>query len=177
MKIVLAGLLIVSGLATAADLKPGDPAPSFTLQGSDGKSHELAQLKGHAVVLAWFPKPFSGGCTAECKSFRESGESLRKYDVNYFAISTFDLRSNTNFAESLSCDYPILADPDKKVAEAYGVLMPDGAHANRWTYTIGPDGKILEIDKQVKAQTAGPDLVARLGALKVPKRKGAPAKN
>ena len=61
MKIVLAGLLVVSSMAAAADLKPGDPAPSFTLQGSDGKSHELAALKGQTVVLAWFPKAFTGG--------------------------------------------------------------------------------------------------------------------
>jgi len=177
MKIVLAGLLAVSSLATAADLKPGDPAPAFTLQGSDGKTHELAQLKGHAVVLAWFPKPFSSGCTAECKSLRESGESLREYDVSYFAISTFDLISNANFAKSLSCDYPILADPTRKVAKAYGVLRPDGAHANRWTYYIGPDGKILEIDKEVKTQTAGSDVAAKLGALNIPKRGGTPAKD
>jgi peroxiredoxin len=61
MKILLAGLLAVTGLAAAADLKPGDPAPSFKLQGSDGKIHDLAELKGKAVVLAWFPKAFTGG--------------------------------------------------------------------------------------------------------------------
>jgi len=61
MKILLAGLLAVTGLAAAADLKPGDPAPSFKLQGSDGKIHDLAELRGKAVVLAWFPKAFTGG--------------------------------------------------------------------------------------------------------------------
>ena len=61
MKILLAGLLTVTGLAMAADLKPGDPAPPFALQGSDGKIHDLAELKGKAVVLAWFPKAFTGG--------------------------------------------------------------------------------------------------------------------
>jgi len=61
MKLLLAGLLAVSGMAAAADLKPGDPAPSFTLQGSDGKTHALAALKGQTVVLAWFPKAFTGG--------------------------------------------------------------------------------------------------------------------
>jgi peroxiredoxin Q/BCP len=61
MKIVLAGLLAISGLAAAADLKPGDPAPPFSLQGSDGQTHALAELKGQTVVLAWFPKAFTGG--------------------------------------------------------------------------------------------------------------------
>jgi peroxiredoxin Q/BCP len=67
MRGVLAGLLALVGLATAAaqttapELKPGDPAPPFKLQGSDGKLHDLAELKGRAVVLAWFPKAFTGG--------------------------------------------------------------------------------------------------------------------
>jgi peroxiredoxin len=67
MQRLLAGLLSVAGLATAsgstgaAELKPGDPAPPFKLQGSDGKVHDLAQLRGKAVVLAWFPKAFTGG--------------------------------------------------------------------------------------------------------------------
>jgi peroxiredoxin Q/BCP len=61
MKIVLAGLLAASSMVAAADLKPGDPAPSFKLQGSDGKTHDLAELKGQTVVLAWFPKAFTGG--------------------------------------------------------------------------------------------------------------------
>jgi peroxiredoxin Q/BCP len=177
MKMLLAGLLAVSAMAAAADLKPGDPAPSFNLKGSDGKTHALAELKGQTVVLAWFPKAFTGGCTAECKSFAESGDAIRKFNVTYFAISTDDAPTNKKFADSLSCDYPILADPDKKVAEAYGVLMPDAGYANRWTFYIGPDGKILDIDKKVNPQTAGPDLAAKLDALQVPKRKGAPAKN
>jgi peroxiredoxin Q/BCP len=96
--------------------------------------------------------------------------------VTYFAISTDDAPTNKKFAESLSCDYPILADPDKTVAEAYGVLMPAG-YANRWTFYIGPDGKLLDIDKTVKPQTAGPDLAAKLDTLKVAKREGAPAKH
>ena len=89
----------------------------------------------------------------------------------YFAASTDDAPTNTKFAESLSCDYAILADPDKKVAEAYGVLMPGVGYANRWTFYIGPDGKILDIDKKVKPATAGADLAAKLEALKVAKAK------
>ena len=75
------------------------------------------------------------------------------------------------FAESLSADYPILADPDKSVAEAYGVLNPSCGLASRWTFYIGPDGKILDIDKQVKPLTAGKDIAAKLEALGIAKAK------
>ena len=89
----------------------------------------------------------------------------------YFAASTDDLETNTRFAESLSADYPILADPDKKAAKAYGVLMPVVAVPKRWTFVIGPDGKILDIDTAVNASTAGPDLAAKLEKLGVAKAK------
>ncbi len=89
--------------------------------------------------------------------------------MTFFAISTDDAPTNKKFAESLSADYPILSDPDKTVAGAYGVLMPGLGFANRWTIYVGPDGKILDIDKKVKPQTAGKDLAAKLEALGVAK--------
>jgi peroxiredoxin Q/BCP len=167
--LAVVGILTLSGRTTAAGLKPGDPAPPFKLQGSDGKIHELAQLKGKAVVLAWFPKAFTGGCTAECKSLHEDGAAVRKFDAIYFAVSTDDADTNKKFAESLSADYPILADPDTTVARAYGVLMPRLGLAYRWTFYIGPDGKILDIDKEVRPTTAGSDVAAKLEALKIAK--------
>ena len=91
----------------------------------------------------------------------------------YFAASTDTAQKDKEFAESLGADYPILADPDKKAAEAYGVLMPVVGLAKRWTFYIGKDGKILAIDKDVKVDTAGADVAAKLGELGVPKRKTA----
>jgi thioredoxin-dependent peroxiredoxin len=76
-----------------------------------------------------------------------------------------DAETNRKFAASLDADYPILSDPDKTTAESYGVLGPFGV-ARRWTFYIGPDGRILYIDKEVKTATAGEDIAARLGALK-----------
>jgi thioredoxin-dependent peroxiredoxin len=78
-----------------------------------------------------------------------------------------DLETNTKFAQSLDADYAILSDADKHVATAYGVLSPMGV-ARRWTFYIGPDGKILYVDREVKTATAGEDVVARLKELKVP---------
>ena len=89
----------------------------------------------------------------------------------YFAASTDTLEKDTEFAKSLGADYPILADPDKKAAEAYGVLMPVVGMAKRWTFYIGKDGKILAIDKDVKVDTAGADVAAKLGELGVARKK------
>ena len=76
---------------------------------------------------------------------------------------------NTKFAEHVSADYPILADPSKDTARAYGVLGTFGV-ANRWTYYVGIDGRILHIEKSVKVSTAGPDVAAKLADLNIDKR-------
>jgi thioredoxin-dependent peroxiredoxin len=78
---------------------------------------------------------------------------------------------NKKFAESLSVDYPILSDPSKEVAKAYGVVHEKRPLPERWTYYIGPDGKILYIDKTVKAGTHGKDVAAKLKELGVKEKK------
>ena len=80
-----------------------------------------------------------------------------------------DAETNQKFAEHVGADYPILADPTKAVANAYGVLGRFGV-ASRWTFYIGPDGKILYIDKAVKTTSAGEDVAAKLAELGVAKR-------
>jgi peroxiredoxin Q/BCP len=91
--------------------------------------------------------------------------------VAYFAASTDTAQKNKEFAESLGADFPILADPEKLAAEAYGVVMPVVGLAKRWTFYIGKDGKILFIDQSVKVDTAGADIAAKLGELGVARRK------
>jgi peroxiredoxin Q/BCP len=91
--------------------------------------------------------------------------------VAYFAASTDTAQKNKEFAESLGADYPILADPDKTAAEPYGVLVPVVGVAKRWTFYIGKDGKILAIDREVKVDTAGADIAAKLAELGVARRK------
>lgn len=78
---------------------------------------------------------------------------------------------NKEFAESFGADFPILADPKKSAAAAYGVLMPVVGLAKRWTFYIGVDGRVLAIDKEVKVDTAGADIAARLEALGVARSK------
>jgi peroxiredoxin Q/BCP len=167
------GLFAASVSASyAAELKVGDDAPDFSLVGSDGKTYKLADFKGkQAVVVAWFPRADTPGCTKECKSFKEQGSSIREYDVAYFTASNDPVEKNKAFAEKLGVDYPILSDPDSSVAKAYGVYMPDRKAAARWTFYIGADGKILNIDKTVNTASHGADVAAKLGELGVAKKK------
>ena len=83
----------------------------------------------------------------------------------YFMISVDDPQTNKEFAESLESDFPLLSNPTKEVAEAYGVVTAERAVPYRWTYIIGGDGKILKIDKEVNPVNAGQDLVVDLRAL------------
>jgi thioredoxin-dependent peroxiredoxin len=84
-------------------------------------------------------------------------------------ISVDNPEENKKFAEMHEADYPILSDVSKEIATKYGVLGPSGL-ARRWTFYIGSDGKILHIDNAVKAASSGPDMVAKLGELNIPKR-------
>jgi thioredoxin-dependent peroxiredoxin len=169
--LAVAGVLMANA-AAGGELQPGDKAPDFSLAASDGKTYRLADYAGkQAVVLAWFPKAFTGGWTRECKSLRASGDKIREFDVAYFAASTDTPQKNKEFAESLGVDYPLLADPETKTAESYGVRIPILGLAKRWTFYIDKDGRILFVDKDVKPDTAGDDVAARLAALGVPKKK------
>ena len=160
------------GGASAEPLQEGDTAPDFSLKASDGKTYKLSDYKGKkAVVLAWYPKSFTPGCTAECKSMRANSAELKKYDAIYFAASCDDAETNKKFAESLDADYPILSDPTRETAKAYGVLLPEKKVASRVTFYIGKDGKILHVDNKVKTANHGADIAAKLKELGVPEKK------
>ncbi len=165
-------------------LKVGDTAPDFTLQGTDGKTHKLSEYRGkQAVVLAWFPKAFTQGCTIECKSLAENGDKIKKFDVTYFMASVDKLDDNIAFAKATSvklgdktvekkeADFPMLADPSKETAMKYGVLNQRGI-ANRWTFYIDKSGKIAAIDTAVRPETSAEDMLSKLSELKVPAKKG-----
>lgn len=165
---------LAASVAPAAELKVGDPAPDFSLSASDGKTYRLSDFKGKkAVVIAWFPRAFTQGCTIECRSLAANGEKLRAYDVQYFMASVDPVdgeKGNKAFAESEKADFPILGDPTKETAAAYGVLHPERGIALRWTFYIAKDGTVAAIDKEVKPATSAEDVIARLDQLKIAKR-------
>ena len=174
---ILCALALAAAPARAEELKVGDPAPDFKLQATDGKTYMLASFKGkQPIVLAWFPKAFTQGCTIECKSLAEHGDMVKRYDVTYFMASvdpldaTADNKGNKAFADAMHADFPLLSDPTKETAKAYGVLNEQRGIANRWTFYIGKDGKITAIDKTVKPATSAEDMAAMLKQLGVEER-------
>ncbi|MEQ1760179.1 MAG: redoxin domain-containing protein [Vicinamibacterales bacterium] len=188
---VLAGVVLAQGPAPAAPVVPtkvkvGDVAPDFTLQGTDGKTHKLSEYRGkQAVVVAWFPKAFTQGCTIECKSLAENGDKIQKYQVAYFMASTDKLEDNMAFAKATSvtlqgrnggpatvvekkeADFPMLADPTMTTARAYGVYNEERMVANRWTFYIDKTGKVAAVDTAVRPATSAEDMLAKLAELKV----------
>jgi peroxiredoxin Q/BCP len=150
-------------------LEVGDTAPDFSLQGSDGKTYSLGQFKDvQAIVIAWYPKAFTRGCTIECKSLAQNGHLLKQYDVSYFMASVDPLEDNIAFAESTEADFPLLSDPTKEVAKAYDVLAFYG-FPKRHTIYISKQGKILMVDRDINAATSAQDIVSNLDKLGIPK--------
>jgi peroxiredoxin Q/BCP len=171
-------------------LKVGDMAPDFSLQGTDGKTHKLSDYRGKsAVVIAWFPKAFTSGCTVECKSLAENGDKIQKYQVVYFMASTDPLEENIKFAKATSvtlpgrggaagtivekkeADFPMLSDPTMETAKAYGVVTGTRTTASRWTFYIDKAGKIAAIETAVRPATSAEDMIAKLEEIKVPHKK------
>jgi peroxiredoxin Q/BCP len=168
---LLLALLLGAPTARSADLDVGSPAPPFSLPGSDGKQHGLTDHAGkRGVVLAWFPKAFTSGCTAEMQDMRDHADAIGAYDAAVYLVSLDPPDKNREFAEAEGAKQVVLSDPDGEVARAYGVLGPAGLYANRWTFYVDAEGKIAAIDKQVSTSTAGQDIARKLGELGFPKK-------
>ena len=102
---------------------------------------------------------------------RDSGSGLDKFNVAFFTASCDKPETNKKYAEALKLDYPILSDPDKKVARAYGVVNDKRPVPFRYTFYIDEEGKIAHIDKSVKAGSHGKDIAAKLEELGIAKKK------
>tara|TARA_Y100000588_G_scaffold353051_1_gene406171 strand:+ start:202 stop:522 length:321 start_codon:yes stop_codon:yes gene_type:complete len=103
-------------------------------------------------------------------ALRDSADLLKNFDAEIFMISLDDPQKNKEFSEALGSAHVLLSDPEKKIAEAYGVIGFGGLYARRWTYYIDREGVVRDIDKNVDTQTAGQDIAARLESLDFYKR-------
>jgi peroxiredoxin Q/BCP len=155
----------------AEPLQVGDKAPDFEMEGSDGKTYKLSDfIDKQAIVIAWFPKAFTGGCTKECISFRETAKRLNEFDVAYFTASCDPPEKNKEFAESLKVEYPILSDPDGEIAKQFGIYNEERMLANRVTFYIDKEGRIAHVDAEVKVDQHGEDVVKKLEDLDIPRK-------
>ena len=139
-------------------LKEGDIAPDFTAATSGGGKVSLADFRGESVILYFYPRDDTPGCTKEACSFRDSFADFKKKGVAVLGVSIDPVRSHDKFVKKFKLPFPLLADEDKKIVQAYGVWGEKsfmgrkymGTH--RVTFLIGPDGRIKKIWPNVKPE-------------------------
>jgi len=137
-------------------LKPGDAAPEFSAATSGGGKISLADFNGRNVVLYFYPKDDTPGCTTEACAFRDHFAEFKQRGAAVLGVSTDSAKSHDRFAEKFKLPFTLLADEDKKIVQAYGVWGEktfmgrkyQGTH--RVTFLIGPDGRIKKIWPRVK---------------------------
>ena len=131
-------------------IEPGKNAPAFTLNDQHGKPHTLAEYAGRPVVLYFYPKDDTPGCTKESCDFRDHLPRFKKSQAVVFGVSVLDEASKARFAQKYDLNFSLLADADHGVAEKYGVWQKKLLYGrtfmglSRTTYLIGPDGKVLK---------------------------------
>jgi peroxiredoxin Q/BCP len=150
----------------AAAPTEGSAAPAFKLQDQAGKWHTLDQYKGKWVVLYFYPKDFTGGCTTQACELRDNIFAFRKADAVILGVSVDDVASHEKFAKEHSLPFDILADPTREVSGKYGVLANYGGTelASRQTFLIGPDGKIVKHWPKVDAGSHAETVLAEIKA-------------
>ena len=148
---VLGTLVAPFGLAASAPLAVGDPAPAFTLPDQQGEARSLADYRGDWVVLYFYPKDDTPGCTTEACSFRDNINRLIAQDAVVLGVSMDDVASHAAFAAKYELPFPLLADPEGEVVARYGALSDFLVvkFAKRQTFIIDPDGRIARIYRKV----------------------------
>jgi len=137
-------------------LKQGDPAPEFTAVTSGGREVSLSDFKGQHVILYFYPRDNTPGCTKEACAFRDEFAQFKKEGAVVLGISTDSVKSHNKFVDKFKLPFPLLADEDKKIAQAYGAwgqksfLGRKYMGTHRVTFLIGPDGKIKKSWPNVK---------------------------
>ena len=144
--LIAGSILISASTAFAAMPKAGNTAPAFTGQDQDGKTVNLADLVGKKIVLLYFyPKDFTGGCTKEACGFRDRMGDLQKDNVEVIGVSFDSADSHKQFIAKYNLNFILLADTDGKIANLYGVKVDGKNMAKRVSFLIGLDGKIVHV--------------------------------
>lgn len=152
-------------------IEAGQKAPAFTLTADDGSKVRLADLKGSPVVLYFYPRDDTPGCTREACSFRDQRAALKKLGARVLGISTDSVESHGKFRDKYELNFPLLADVDHKVAEKYGAWREKNMYGKksmgiqRSTFLIDADGKVAKVWKAVKVDGHDEQVVAALREL------------
>ncbi len=145
----------------------GEPAPGFTLTSDSGAQVRLSDFRGKQVVLYFYPKDDTPGCTTEACEFRDSYDRFREQGIEVIGVSPDGAESHRKFKDKYELPFPLLADPDHAAAEAYGVWREKKNYGktymgiDRSTFVIGPDGTLVKAMRGIKAAGHAPDLLAR----------------
>lgn len=142
-------------------LSVGDTAPSFTVNDTNGNPVSLSNFAGKTVVLYFYPKDDTPGCTKEACSFRDNYSVYQGKDIVVLGVSTDDETSHQQFTQKFNLPFPLLADIDGAITKAYDV--DGGGYAKRVTYVIDGSGKISQVYSSVKTDTHATDILADLG--------------
>ena len=158
-----------ASIAGAADAPPavGSAAPSFTLANSEGKSTSLSDFRGKWVVLYFYPKDFTSGCTVEAHNFQRDLDKYAKANAVILGVSVDTAGSHKDFCAKEGLHFLLLSDPDAKVSTEYDSVMEYEGNklSSRNTYLIGPDGKIAKVFLKVKPANHSEEVLAALASL------------
>lgn len=160
--------LAITPAGTASDqISVGNPAPEFELADQTGQLHSLEDYRDQWVVLYFYPKDETPGCTTEACEFRDNIFAFRDLNAQILGVSLDDVDSHKEFAENHSLPFPLLADIDGSASDAYGVKtrMFGMTVAKRQTFIIAPDGKIARHYEKVKPAEHSAQVIADLRAL------------
>ncbi len=172
--LILLGLLAAFGWFMASQLvragevpKAGEAAPDFNLPDQNGQMHTLKEFSGKWLVLYFYPKDDTPGCTKEACSFRDDLHQLVALDAQVVGISVDDSSSHAEFAKKYHLPFPLLADTKAEVAKRYGVLMDliFSKVAKRYTFLIDPQGKISKVYDKVDTSRHSAEIIADLKQL------------
>jgi thioredoxin-dependent peroxiredoxin len=158
-------------MITLKTIEPGEKAPAFALKDQHGNLHRLSDYAGRPVVLYFYPKDDTSGCTKEACAFEETLPRFKPSRAAVLGVSVLDEASKARFAEKYALTFPLLADADHAVAEKYGVWQKRSLYGRsfmgiaRTTYLIGPDGKLAKRWDKVKVGGHADEVLAAVKQL------------
>ncbi len=152
-------------------LEVGNPAPDFTLEDQSGASHTLSAQRGKWVVVYFYPRDDTPGCTKEACSFRDAMPRLEEVGAVVYGVSADDRASHEKFARKFELNFPLLVDPDMSVLNAYGAYGEKSMYGrtymgvHRMTYLVDPDGKVAKVWPKVKPEGHAEEVRAAIAEL------------